>query len=82
MCALSIVLELPPAPADRVLAGLALATLSCLSAAARRRIIVLGPPGGLGEDGLAPLVLPAFGEAAELDCGDDSKWRIVSDCCL
>jgi hypothetical protein len=47
----SIVLVLPPAPAARVLAGRAFATLSCLSAAARLRRRVLGPPGGVGELG-------------------------------
>ena len=42
-----IVEEDPPAPAERVLAGRALATAAFLSAAARRRIVVLGPPGAL-----------------------------------
>lgn len=46
-------LLLPPAPAARVLLGLALAILSFWSAAARLRIAVFGPPGGVGEDGLA-----------------------------
>jgi len=52
---LNIVLVLPPAPAALVLAGLAFATLSCLSAAALRLIMVLGPPGGVGDVGLALL---------------------------
>ena len=58
---LSMVLEDPPAPAARVLAGRALAALSFMSAAALRRIAVAGPPGGFGEDGRAVLlpVLPA-----------------------
>lgn len=59
---LSIVLLLPPAPAARVLDGLALATLSALSAAALRRIAVFGPPGGVGDDGRA-VVEPTDGEA-------------------
>lgn len=58
---LSIVLLLPPAPAALVLAGLAFATLSALSAAALRRSIVFTPPGG--EDARA-VVLPGPGEAA------------------
>lgn len=67
---LSIVLVLPPAPAALVLAGLAFATLSALSAAAFRRIAVLAPPGG--DDGRAVL-LPAEGGAliGELGRGDD-----------
>lgn len=47
----SIVLVLPPAPAARVLAGRAFAILSLLSAAARLRRSVRGPPGGVGELG-------------------------------
>lgn len=59
-------LVLPPAPAARVLAGRAFATLSCLSAAARRRRSVLGPPGGVGELGRdAP---EAEGESIESAC--------------
>lgn len=50
---LNIVLVLPPAPAALVLDGLALATLSALSAAAFRLMAVLGPPGG--DDGRAVL---------------------------
>lgn len=38
--------ELPPAPAALVLAGRAFLTVSLWSAAARRRIADLGPPGG------------------------------------
>jgi len=54
-----------------VLAGLALATLSFCSAAARRLIAVFGPPGGVGEEGRpdeAPLVGVFTGEEA---LGDD-----------
>lgn len=62
---LSIVLLEPPAPAALVLVGRALAIFSFWSAAARRRITVRGPPGGVGDDGRLPLVpLPAAGELA------------------
>lgn len=56
-----MVLLLPPAPAARVLAGLALAVLSALSAAAFLRMAVFGPPGGVGDDGRA-VVDPTDGE--------------------
>jgi hypothetical protein len=46
---LSIVLELPPAPAALVLLGRRLAVFSARSAAAFLRITVAGPPGGLGD---------------------------------
>ncbi len=59
-----MVLLLPPAPAARVELGLAFATLSFWSAAARRRIAVLGPPGGVGDEG-RPVLLPS-GEPGEL----------------
>ena len=42
----NIVLVLPPAPAARVLVGLALAALSALSAAAFLLTTVFAPPGG------------------------------------
>ena len=64
---LNIVLLLPPAPAARVLLGRAFATLSARSAAALRRITVLGPPGGVGDEGRA-LLAPADGELTG-DCG-------------
>lgn len=57
-----MVLLLPPAPAALVLAGRALATLSARSAAAFLRIAVLGPPGGVGDDGLAVLVATEGGQ--------------------
>lgn len=63
-------LLLPPAPAARVLEGRAFATLSARSAAAFLLIAVLGPPGGVGDDGRAvdePTV-PPTGEVAR---GDD-----------
>lgn len=61
-------LLLPPAPAALVLDGRALATLSARSAAAFLRIAVAGPPGGLGEDGLA-VVDPVEGELT----GDEGR---------
>jgi len=75
------VLVLPPAPAALVLAGLALATLSCLSAAALLLIMVLGPPGGVGDVGRAAPLLEedAPGALAEEDvgrsaCGSEGGW--------
>lgn len=68
---LSMVLVEPPAPADLVLVGRALAIFSFWSAAARRRIAVRGPPGGVGDDGrpmLAPLAAPVGEEARGEDC--------------
>ena len=63
-------LVLPPAPADLVLDGLALATLSALSAAAFLRMAVLGPPGG--DDGRAVLKPPDWGVfTGELERGED-----------
>lgn len=50
---LSIVELLPPAPAERVLFGLAFAIFSFWSAAARLRITARAPPGGGGESGRA-----------------------------
>ena len=70
----SIVLELPPAPAARVLVGLALATLSALSAAAFRRIAVLGPPGG---ERLRPLLTPPAGDGETGEAGPGEDWRIA-----
>ena len=60
---LSIVLLLPPAPAALVLVGRALEAFSARSAAAFLRIAVFGPPGGVGEDGLAVLDAVDGGEA-------------------
>lgn len=65
---LNIVLLLPPAPAARVLLGLAFATLSARSAAALRRIAVFGPPGGVGEDG-RPVLEPVLGAAVAGESG-------------
>lgn len=69
---LSIVLVLPPAPALLVLVGRAFAIFSFWSAAARRRIAVRGPPGGVGLEGrptLAPEAAPAL--AGEEGRGED-----------
>lgn len=73
---LNIVLVLPPAPAARVLLGLALAALSARSAAAFRLMAVRAPPGGVGEDGRAPVaavtcVLPFGFEGSELACSGE-----------
>jgi len=74
---LNIVLLLPPAPAALVLLGLAFATLSFWSAAARLRIAVFGPPGGVGEE-----VLPAPGVTAGEFTGEEARGedygRIIS----
>lgn len=67
----SMVLVLPPAPAARVLAGLALATLSARSAAAFRLTTVFAPPGG--DDGRAVVVPGEWGllAAGEEGSGED-----------
>lgn len=83
---LSMVLELPPAPAALVLLGRRLAVFSARSAAAFLRMTVAGPPGGFGDAGRA-VVEPeeaAFGEVArgadmmgDLNgnrCEMDRKW--------
>ena len=67
---LSIVLELPPAPAARVLLGLWFADFSARSAAAFLRITVAGPPGGLGDDGRA-VVEPDAPLTGEVGRGED-----------
>jgi hypothetical protein len=70
---LSIVLELPPAPAALVLLGRRFAVFSARSAAAFLRITVAGPPGGLGDAGRAvvePEEAVFTGEVARCaDCG-------------
>lgn len=68
-----MVLELPPAPAARVLLGLWFAVFSARSAAAFLLITVAGPPGGLGEAGRA--VEEPEAALLEGDCarGDDCK---------
>jgi hypothetical protein len=75
---LNIVLLLPPAPAARVLFGLADAALSARSAAAFLLIAVAGPPGAFGDDGRpvdAPVEVPL--EAA-CGAGEDGGGE---DCC-
>lgn len=67
---LSIVLELPPAPAALVLLGRWLAVFSARSAAAFLRITVAGPPGGLGEAGRA-VVVPEGVLAGDVGRGED-----------
>jgi hypothetical protein len=70
---LSIVLELPPAPAALVLLGLRLAVFSARSAAAFLRMTVAGPPGGLGEAGRA-VVEPEEAVAGEVArCADYTR---------
>lgn len=71
-----MVLLLPPAPAARVLFGLALAIFSFWSAAARRRITARAPPGGGGESGRAPVLDPvAAGElTGEAGRGEDCMF--------
>lgn len=71
-----MVLVEPPAPAARVLLGRALAIFSFWSAAARRRIAVRGPPGGVGEPGrpvLAPLETPGALPTGEEGRGEDCE---------
>lgn len=63
---------LPPAPAARVLFGLALATFSFWSAAARRRMTVRAPPGGIGELARAPVASPVAA-GGELARGEDCQ---------
>lgn len=75
-----MVLLEPPAPADLVLVGRALAIFSFWSAAARRLMAVRGPPGGVGDEGrpmLEPEAAPAAlaGEEAR---GEDFKDQLVS----
>lgn len=78
---LSIVLLEPPAPADLVLVGRAFAIFSFWSAAARRRMAVRGPPGGVGDEGLPMLApLAAAGELTGDEArGEDYCIRIMSE---
>lgn len=74
---LSIVELLPPAPAARVLFGLALAIFSFWSAAARLRMTARAPPGGGGESGRAVDWPEAGGEfIGEAGRGDDCTQSI------
>lgn len=65
-------LELPPAPAARVLLGRWFAVFSARSAAAFLRITVAGPPGGLGEAGRA-VVEPEGVLTGEVGRGEDYR---------
>ena len=71
---LSMVLELPPAPAALVLLGRWFAVFSARSAAAFLRITVAGPPGGLGEAGRA-VDEPEGVLAGEVGRGEDILTR-------
>lgn len=71
---LSMVLLEPPAPAALVLVGRALAIFSFWSAAARRRIAVLAPPGGVGEEGRPPLTPLADAAAFEGESDRGEDW--------
>lgn len=69
-----MVLELPPAPAALVLEGRAFAAWAALLAAFCRRIATLGPPGGVGEEGLdwrAPLSEPEATPVGEVARGEE-----------
>jgi hypothetical protein len=67
-----MVLELPPAPAARVLVGRTLAIFSFWSAAARRRMAVRAPPGAAGDEGrLTPLLEAGAPRTGEEGRGDD-----------
>jgi len=77
-----MVLLEPPAPAARVLLGLALAIFSFWSAAALLRMAVRAPPGGGGDEGraLTPLATPAAAPVGEEARGEDyNTGRSVSD---
>lgn len=82
-----MVLLLPPAPAARVLLGLALAAFSLISAAARRRMTARAPPGGTGVDGPVdegdrPVALPTLGlPASPPDGGGESARGEDYDIC-
>lgn len=79
MYSLSIVPELPPAPAALVLDGLAFFTLSLWSAAARRRIAERGPPGGEAARAMDEVDFPAAvdGDSAP-DSGPDVGSAILA----
>ena len=77
---LSMVLELPPAPAALVLLGRWLETFSARSAAAFLRITVAGPPGGLGDAWRAVVVPVAALFTGELGRGADCSRHV--SCCV
>lgn len=68
-----MVLELPPAPAARVLLGLWFADFSARSAAAFLRITVAGPPGGLGDAGRAVVEPEAALLTGDVGRGEDCE---------
>jgi hypothetical protein len=85
---LSMVPELPPAPADRVLDGRAFLIDSLWSAAARRRIADRGPPGGDPARAIEEVVLEVEGVPdsgpdsgpevnGEAGLGEDCRKRLV-----
>jgi hypothetical protein len=84
---LNIVLELPPAPAARVLLGLWFAVFSARSAAAFRRITVAGPPGGLGDacravvEPEAALLTGDWGRGEDCDGKVSYGRELSSECC-
>lgn len=72
----------PPAPAERVLLGRALASFSFWSAAARRRITVRAPPGGFGDDGrpaLAPVLVAAVPPLSVAVTGEEARGEVCVD---
>jgi hypothetical protein len=72
---LSMVLELPPAPAALVLLGRRFAVFSARSAAAFLRMTVAGPPGGLGET-VRAVEVPEAALEGEVARGADYCSRI------
>lgn len=77
---LSMVLELPPAPAALVLLGRWLETFSARSAAAFLRITVAGPPGGLGDAGRAVVEPDAALLTGEVGRGADCCHHVSTGC--
>jgi hypothetical protein len=69
-----MVLELPPAPAARVLLGRRFAVFSARSAAAFLRMTVAGPPGGLGDTVRAVEVPEAALEGEVARGADYRSW--------
>lgn len=70
-------LELPPAPAALVLAGLAFASWSFLSDAAFLLMAVAGPPGGFGELGRAVVEPEEAGGVSTGDCGRGDDYMLL-----
>ena len=76
---LSMVLELPPAPAALVLLGRWLETFSARSAAAFLRMTVAGPPGGLGDAWRAVVLPVAALFTGEVGRGADILFELWRD---